>query len=36
MSMGYQPPSWLAGAHAQTIYPALFKRPGPPLRRQRL
>ena len=34
--MGYVAPSWLPGAHAQTIYPALFKRRGPPLRRQRL
>src|SRR5260370_40038635 len=30
VSMGYRPPSWLAGAHAQTIYPALFKPPRPP------
>jgi predicted alpha/beta-fold hydrolase len=36
VSIDYRPPSWLAGAHAQTIYPALFTRPRPPLRRQRL
>ena len=34
--MGYVAPPWLVGAHAQTIFPALFKRRGPPLRRQRL
>ncbi len=34
--MAYRAPPWLVGAHAQTIYPALFKRPGPPLRRQRI
>jgi len=36
LSAGYAAPRWLRGAHAQTIYPALFKRRGPPLRRQRL
>ena len=36
MTAGYRAPSWLAGSHAQTIYPALFKRRGPALRRQRL
>lgn len=34
--MDYRAPPWLMGAHAQTIYPALFKPAGPPLRRQRL
>jgi predicted alpha/beta-fold hydrolase len=34
--MDYRAPSWLVGSHAQTIYPALFKRRGPPLRRQRM
>ena len=36
MSLDYRAPSWLAGSHAQTIYPALFKGRGPSLRRQRL
>ncbi len=34
--MDYRAPPWLVGAHAQTIYPALFSGPGPALRRQRL
>jgi len=29
VSTGYRAPSWLAGSHAQTIYPALFKRGDP-------
>jgi uncharacterized protein len=36
VSIAYRAPSWLVGSHAQTIYPALFKGRGPPLRRQRL
>jgi predicted alpha/beta-fold hydrolase len=36
VSIAYRAPSWLGGSHAQTIYPALFKGRGPPLRRQRL
>jgi predicted alpha/beta-fold hydrolase len=36
VSVAYRAPAWLVGSHAQTIYPALFKGHGPPLRRQRL
>jgi predicted alpha/beta-fold hydrolase len=36
MSDGYLPPRWLAGAHAQTIYPALFRPPAVVLRRERV
>ena len=36
MSRDYSAPRWLAGAHAQTIYPALFGPPKIALRRERV
>jgi len=36
MSADYLAPRWLAGAHAQTIYPALFGPPAVPFRRERI
>jgi hypothetical protein len=36
MSDGYLTPRWLAGAHAQTIYPALRRPLAVPLRRERV
>ena len=36
MTIAYRAPLWLAGSHAQTIYPAFLRRRGPGLRRQRL
>jgi len=36
MSGGYFAPRWLAGAHAQTIYPALFRPPAIAFRRERV
>ena len=36
MSRDYAAPRWLAGAHAQTIYPALFGPPKIAFRRERL
>jgi len=32
----YRPPAWLPGGHAQTIWPALLRRPDVPLRRERV